>query len=367
MKNNLTDSEFSNRMIDAAIKIVAIGLLILWCFNILSPFLLPIIWGAILAIALFPIYNKVSNLFNGNKKVTSILFSIVLISILVVPTIVFSASAIDSLQHISQELKGGTLSIPEPSENIKTWPLVGEQIHQGWLSASQNFKGFVTQYPEQIKNTFSKVLSAAATFGGVILEFIIAIIIASVLMTKAESCRNVCHSILQRLLGDFATKSMATSTATIRSVAQGILGIAFAQAVLAGIGLVIADIPGAGIWVLLVLMLCIVQLPPLLILGPIAAYYFTVADPTLAILFLIYSMVVSVSDAFLKPMFLGRGLDIPMLVILLGAIGGMILSGIIGLFIGAVVLALGYQMLTLWVERSTTTIDTATDTTSEKD
>jgi predicted PurR-regulated permease PerM len=108
-------------------------------------------------------------------------------------------------------------------------------------------------------------------------------------------------------------------------------------------------VPYAGVWAGLVLLLAIVQLPPWLILGPIIVYEFTVAETVPAVIFMVYSLVVSVLDGFLKPLFLGRGMDIPMLVILLGAIGGMILSGLIGLFVGAVVLAVGYSLFTMWL------------------
>jgi predicted PurR-regulated permease PerM len=128
-----------------------------------------------------------------------------------------------------------------------------------------------------------------------------------------------------------------------------VLGVALIQTFLAAIGLLVMGVPGAGIWAAIVLLLAIMQLPPILILGPIAAWVFSTADPVPATIFLVYSIIVSFSDGVLKPMFLGRGVDVPMLVILLGAIGGMISSGIIGLFIGAVILALGYQLFQFWL------------------
>lgn len=346
--NSISESQYSAQMINTLLKMAAVTLVMVWCFNILEPFLLPIFWGAILAVAVYPLFCRLVNKLNGKRKLASIIFSVVGITILVVPTVFFSGSAIESIQTISTELQNGTLSIPAPEESVKTWPFIGEQLYPAWQSAHENIKGFVSQYPDQIKATFSQLLSAAASFGGVIIEFIVAVVIAAVFMNKADICQHACHKILNKFMGEYTEKSLETSVATIRSVAQGILGIAFTQSILAGVGLVITDIPAAGIWVLLTLIVCILQLPPLLVLGPVSAYYFTVADPTPAVIYLIYNMIVAISDAFLKPLMLGRGLEIPMLVILLGAIGGMILSGIIGLFIGAIVLALGYQMVTIW-------------------
>ena len=152
------------------------------------------------------------------------------------------------------------------------------------------------------------------------------------------------------LVGDRGEALTDLAVATIRSVAKGVLGVAIIQALLSAIGLVVMDVPAAGIWTFAVLMLAIMQLPPVIILGPIGIWVFSVAEPVPATIFLVYALIVGASDGFLKPLFLGRGMDIPMLVILLGAIGGMIMSGIIGLFIGAIVLAMGYEILMAWME-----------------
>ncbi|OUS25562.1 AI-2E family transporter [Thalassotalea sp. 42_200_T64] len=354
MSKDLTNAEgklFSAQMIDAAIKIIAIILLGSWCIDILKPFIMPMAWGAILAIALFPFYKKLVKWCGNRKGLAAGVFAIIGISILVIPTYKFSASTIDSVSQLSTGLQEGTLNIPEPAESVKEWPLIGEKIYPAWLAASDNLEGFAAKYSEQIKDIVSKILAVAASAGGVILQFIFSVIIAAMLMAKSEVCSRGCQAFFTRLMGDTGKPAVANSVATIRSVAAGILGIAFTQAVLSGIGLVVADIPAAGLWVLLVLLVAIIQLPPIIILGPIAAYYFSVAETTPAVIFLVYSIIVSSSDAVLKPIFLGRGTDIPMLVILLGAIGGMILSGIIGLFTGAVVLALGYQLMTMWLDQ----------------
>ena len=143
---------------------------------------------------------------------------------------------------------------------------------------------------------------------------------------------------------------MDLSTATIRSVAVGVIGIAFIQALLGGLGMMFAGVPAAGLLAIVILVLAIAQLPPILVLLPVIFYVFSVESTTVAVIFMVWSILVSMSDAVLKPIFLGRGVDAPMLVILLGAIGGMITSGIVGLFIGAVILALGYNLYRVWLK-----------------
>jgi len=344
-----TEQVFNRRIIDITIKLGAVAIIILWCFAIVRPFILITIWAGILAVALYPLHAKLSSILKGNKKVASIVIALVGISLIAVPSINLSASAIDSAQHVYTGIEEGTLKIPAANESIKEWPVVGEKLYTLWQDASKDIQKVASQYPEQIKSFSSGLLSAVAGIGGGIFQFIVSLIIAVVFITKSESLHQGVSKMARRLMNENGDRTINTTIATIRSVATGVLGVAVIQSLLSGVGLMIADIPAAGLWAIAVLVLAIAQLPPILILGPIAAYYFSVADTTPAVAFLIFSILVSASDAFLKPLFLGRGMNIPMLVILLGAIGGMLLSGIIGLFTGAVILALGYELMIDWL------------------
>ena len=180
----------------------------------------------------------------------------------------------------------------------------------------------------------------------------ISIIIAGAILANTVSFGGFLKALAKRLTGDRGEEFAMLATKTVSSVAQGVLGVALIQSLLAGVGLLAADVPGAGLWALLVLLLAIIQLPPLLVLAPIVLYVFSASNTTVAVIFMIWSILVSASDAFLKPLLLGRGVEVPMLIILVGAIGGMIHSGIIGLFVGAVVLALGYELFNAWLEES---------------
>ena len=351
----------NQRVIDIAVKLAALAFIVGWCFQIIRPFVLIVIWGAIIAVALHPLHNKLSGVLKGNKKLASTLIALIGISIIAVPSVHLASSGIDSAQHFYTGLEEGTLKIPAANESIKEWPVVGEKIYTLWSEASKDIQKVAGKYSEQLKSLSGTVLSAAAGVGGTVLQFIVSLVIAVVFMAKSGSLHQGVSVLMRRLMNENGDRTIETTIATIRSVATGVLGVAVIQSLLSGIGLLLADIPGAGLWAIAVLILAIAQLPPILILGPIAAYYFSVADTTPAILFLIFSIIVSMSDAFLKPIFLGRGMDIPMLVILLGAIGGMLLSGIIGLFVGAVVLALGYQLMMDWLAHQQTPNLTSTE------
>jgi predicted PurR-regulated permease PerM len=247
-------------------------------------------------------------------------------------------------------MKEGTLSIPPPPDRVQTWPLVGEKLHKSWSLAANNLSAALSKYKDQLKEFSKLVLSVAAGAGAGVLKFIVSIIIAGMLLVYAKSGTDTVEKVSVRLMGEqLGKKFTGMAGATIRSVAQGVLGVAVIQAVLAAIGLLLIGVPYAGIWTLLILFMAIIQLPTIIILGPIIVYVFTITTTVPAVIFMVWSLIVGVSDSFLKPLLLGRGLDIPMLVILLGAIGGMILSGIIGLFVGAVALAVGYKLFMLWL------------------
>ncbi len=261
-----------------------------------------------------------------------------------------SESLIESSKTLTEEIKAGTLTIPPPSEKVKDWPLIGKKLDKAWSLASTNLSEALHNFRPQLEAAGKKLLSVAAGVGVGVLQFVVSIIIAGALLVYARSGSKSVETIAGRILGEKGGRDfVGISCATIRSVAQGVLGIALIQAILAGIGMMVMGVPYAGLWALLVLLVAVIQLPPWLVLGPIIVYVFSVAATVPAVIFMIWSLAVSLCDMFLKPLLLGRGLDTPMLVILLGAIGGMIYSGIIGLFIGAVVLAVAYELFMLWL------------------
>ena len=353
MSNSIGSAEdelFHRRAIEAAIRIGLVFLLVLWCFYIIRPFILLVLWGTIIAVAVYPLFEKFQAMLGGRKKLAATLMTFIALAMLLIPTVMLSGSAIENSQALAKRMEEGTLSVPPPADQVKSWPLVGERLHTAWSLASNNLSAALSRYKDQLTEAAKYVLSAAAGAGALVLKFVVSIIIAGMLLVYAKSGTAAVDKVSERLMGtQLGHKFASMAGATIRSVAQGVLGVAVIQAVLAGIGLLLIGVPYTGLWTLLVLLLAIIQLPTLIILGPIIVYVFTITSTVPAVIFMIWSLLVGASDSFLKPLLLGRGLDIPMLVILLGAIGGMILSGFIGLFVGAVVLAVGYKLFVVWL------------------
>jgi len=344
-----SDRQFQKNMMTSFIQIAAVVIIIGWCFSIIAPFINLVIWAGIIAAALYPLHLTLARRLGGRRKWSATLLTLALLVVLLAPAIYLADSSIDASRKLAGQLQSGTIVIPPPRESVAEWPVVGESAYRLWSDAAQNLEATLNKFEPQLRGAGKALVSFVA--GSILgtLGFVISIIIAGVFMVTGEKSYGFFSAVGRTLSAEYGEELLDMSIATIRSVAKGVLGVAFIQALLSAVGLVVMDVPAPGLWTFLVLVLAIIQLPPLIVLGPIAVWVFSVTDGLPATVFAIYALVVSVSDSFLKPLLLGRGLDIPMLVILIGAIGGAMTSGIIGLFVGAVVLAVGYRILTAWI------------------
>jgi len=218
-----------------------------------------------------------------------------------------------------------------------------------WSMASTNLTGLLKNFAPQIKAALPELLSASASVGLTVLQFILSILVAGVLLAKASGCASISHSLANRLFGNQGPEFEDLAGSTIRSVTNGILGVAVIQSVLAGLGFMIGGLPGAGLWTLLFLFAAVLQVGALVLI-PAVIYMFAIASTTKAVLFLLWCIFVGLIDNVLKPLLLGRGVAVPIVVVFLGAIGGFLAVGTIGLFIGAIVLSVGYKLFLAWLE-----------------
>jgi len=348
---NTIDSSklFEKNAIESAIKISILLAMVVATFRIVQPFIMPVSWGIIIAVAVEPLVGKIAKMLGGRRKSASVLFSLVVIAALVIPSFMLVSSSIDTVQSLATSLENDTLKVPPPPAGVEEWPVVGPSLHKSWSLASTNLEAALQKFAPQLKAAGGALLGKVG--GGVkaVFMFIISVAIAGALLATVEKGTTVMSRIVCRFAGDEGPEIISLATATIRGVMQGVIGVAVIQAVLSAIGMLLVGVPAAGLWAGLVLLLAIIQLPPIIVLGPIAAWVFTFADTMPAVLFLIWALLVAGCDGFLKPILMGRGVDAPMLVILIGALGGMMLSGIIGLFVGAVVVAITYTLFMAWV------------------
>jgi predicted PurR-regulated permease PerM len=341
--------DVAKNFIEPGIRIGALLLLAVTCFLIIAPFIVPVIWATILAVAVYPAFPRIAAAVGGRERLAAALLVLIGFSALIVPTVAASTSMIGGMKTMAEVLQHGGLDVPPPPDRVANWPLIGDPVFRLWSLASDNLEAALIQLKPQLEVVGRWLASAMGGVGAGVLQFFLSILIAAVLLINADAVQRATRVIAQRVVGGKGPEFVALTAATVRSVAQGVLGVAVIQAVLAGLGMALAGVPAAGLWALLVLVLAVIQLPSLLVLGPVVLYVYSVSSTTVAVVFAIWSILVGSSDTFLKPLLLGRGLKIPMIVILIGAIGGMMAFGIIGLFVGAVVLALGYEIFRAWL------------------
>ena len=346
------ERQASSRLLDVLIRAGLIGVLAVLCYVVFAPFLALMAWALILAITLYPLHRALALRLGGRSGLAATVVVVSGILLIATPTALLLNSFGSSVHDFVIAVQQNTLKVPEPRSGIRDWPLVGKRVHDTWSRAHTDLPGFVASMQPQIGDLARKALSMVASIGLGMLQFLASFIVAGILMAYGDAGARGSRAIFDRVLGsDRGEPFTRLCTATIRAVAQGVIGIAFAQAILVGLALLVAQVPGAGVLAALALVLGIAQVPAFIVLVPAIVYiwssgsYGQVAASAYTILLVLSGM----ADNVLKPLVLGRGVDAPMPVILLGALGGMATGGILGMFVGATVLALAYQIFVGWV------------------
>lgn len=342
----------SHNLWDTLIRVVAIGALAVLCFQVFSPFLNLVVWSIILAVTLYPVHQMLARRIGGRQGLTSIILAIFGVALIVVPSWLLMNSFADSIHRIAGSVQQNTVQIPPPHEGVKNWPIVGKNLHGIWSDASGNLPGLVQSMHPKISALARQALSMVASIGGTMLLLLASFLVSNILMAYGDSASRGGRAIFSRLAGSSSGEALARLVlSTIRAVALGIVGVAAIQALLIGLALLLAGIPLAGILAIVAFVLGIAQVPALIVTLPAIVYIWASGQysTAAATLFTIILLLTGLVDNVLKPLMLGRGVDVPMPVILLGALGGMASNGILGMFVGPVVLALGYELLTKWV------------------
>jgi predicted PurR-regulated permease PerM len=289
----------------------------------------------------------------GRRLLSAVLFTILLLALFFIPVVLLTGTLVESVHSLAGRFKDGTLIIPPPPAGVGTWPIIGVPLQSLWVRASDNLSEVVRSFAPQIKAIVASVFSVSAGLSLTVLQFALSILVAGALLANAQAAYEVSRSLCMRIFGERGPHLQQMMGATIRSVTTGILGVAFIQSVLAGLGFLVAGLPGAGLWAVLFLIAAVLQ-AGVLVLIPAVIYMFAISSTTKAVIFLVWCVIVGLLDNFLKPLLLGRGVSVPIVVVFLGAIGGFIALGLIGLFIGAVVLAVGHELALAWLGRNST-------------
>ncbi len=337
--------------VEVAIRLGAIALLVGWCLLLVAPFLNVVVWALIIAIAADPSFEWLCARLGGRRKLAGVLGVTVVLVSMAVPTAIFSETLFEGAQSIARGLRDGELRVPAPEPWIRDLPLIGESLYEGWAGASENMGQVLQRFAPQLQSASRWLLRQIGGIGAGVLEIIGSILIAGVMLVRAETRRVAMRRFAHRMAGvERGGHLLRIATATVRNVVQGIVGVAAIQSLLAGAGFLVAGVPGAGLWALLVLVSAVIQLPVLIgMIVPIVVGFQTLSTPA-AVALVVWCAIVGTVDNVLKPLFFGRGASVPSLVIFMGAIGGLLTMGIVGLFLGAAVLALGFELFLAWLE-----------------
>ena len=349
--NTLIRKALSKDLSDILIRFSLIAFLVVMSVKIFSPFLGLMLWAVILAVTLYPLHQRLAKRLGDKQGRAATVIVVSGLLLIGVPTAMLAGSTADFVHETYSAFQNNTITIKQPAPSVAEWPLIGKKLHTLWSQAANDLPALLQKMQPQLGNFSKSMLSFVGGAASGMFQFLFSLIIAGIMMAYGRSGSEAMLKIIRRLTGPKKGEQLyQLSTATIRSVSLGVIGVAFIQALLLGIGFVWADVPAAGLLAIIVLIFGIAQLPAAIISLPVIAYLWWSGDSTMSnVFFTIYFLVAGFADNVLKPLFLGRGVDAPMPVILLGALGGMVSAGLIGLFVGAVFLALGYVVFMDWV------------------
>lgn len=336
--------------IQLAIRLALLGLLIYWSFVVIRPFVPVLAWSVVLAVALYPVFTWLSGLLGNRPKLAATILTLINLSIVIGPAAWLALGAVDGLRSFAAQLGAGTLAIPSPPAGVKDWPVIGQQLHGLWEQASTNLRAVLSQLTPQLKPMAGTMLGLAGDTGVGAVKFLLAVALTGFLFPAGPQLVAAGRRFLSRVIVTERSEDfLALAGATIRSVAQGVIGIAVAQGLVIGIILKLADVPRAGLLAFAVMMLGILQIGAAIVVIPVLIWIWTTKSFVVALVVTLCILPASLADNVLKPIVMGRGLTTPALVIFLGVIGGTLAHGIVGLFIGPIILAVAWELLTAWV------------------
>jgi predicted PurR-regulated permease PerM len=343
-----------DEIIQQAVRLALLGFLLYWSFVLVQPFIPMLAWSIVLTVALYPAYNWLAIHLGARPKLAASIVTGISLLIIIGPVTWLGVGLIEGLQDFAEQLGAGTLAIPSPPEGVKEWPIAGAQIYGLWDQASSNLGAALRQVAPHLKPLAGPVLAFAGSAGIGTLKFILSVALSGFLFLYGPGLIEGIRRMQARVVTQRNEDFVGLAGLTIRTVSQGVIGVAVLQSLLAGIGLKLAGVPHAGVLAFAVLVLAILQIGSAIVLFPVIIWIWATKDFAVALPLTIYLLVVGLADNIVKPLLMGRGLSTPMLVIFIGVLGGMIAHGILGLFVGPIILAVAWQLMIAWIREERT-------------
>ncbi len=349
VKHYSSRDQLTATWVELAIRLGVLALLLYWSFLLIRPFITIMIWSVVLTVALYPAYDWMVARLGGRRRLAAVLLTILTLGVVIGPVTWLALSLVDGLRTLSDKLDVSALAPPPPPAFVKNWPIVGGSIYQFWALASDNLTAALAKIAPQLKPLGSLLLQIAADAGTGTIKFLLAVVLAGLLFAPAPLLVHELRMLSHRVASERGEEFVRLAGDTIRAVSRGVIGISVLQAFLAGLGLLAIGIPAASLITSAILILGIIQIGPSIVLIPLIIWTWVSAEPTTALLFTAYMLPVSLLDNILRPFVFGRGLDTPMLIILIGVIGGTLAHGITGLFLGPIVLSVIWKLSMAWI------------------
>ncbi|WP_439367983.1 AI-2E family transporter [Bradyrhizobium sp. PMVTL-01] len=340
----------AEQIVQLVIRLGLLGLLIAWTFLIIRPFVPILTWSAVLAVAFYPAFSWLAKRLGGRPRTAAAILTLMMLGIVIGPAAWLGLSAVEGIKDLATQIGEGDLVLQAAPEWLKDWPLIGQQLFDLWTLAYTNIRAVLRDVAPYLKPVAGVMLSFAGSAGVGTLQFLVSVLVAGFLFPYGPQLVGAVRGFLFRIVPEQSEHFLELAGATIRAVSQGVIGVAIIQALLAGIGLKLAGIPSAGLLAIVVLLLSIVQIGAAIVLVPAVIWIWMDKDVATAVPLTIFLVVVGLLDNILKPLVMGRGLSTPTLVILIGVIGGTLAHGIIGLFIGPIILAVAWELAAAWIQ-----------------
>ncbi|MTH61728.1 AI-2E family transporter [Paracoccus litorisediminis] len=340
--------QFDARVTDLVIRLCLLGLFIYLSFALIRPFLPILVWALVIAVALAPVHEWLARSLGG-RRIAAVLLGLVMLIVVLGPIAALSASLVETIHILKARIEGGALHLPPIPTRLSGLPLVGETIAAAWQMASTNLEGLMLRYRGAVAPLGARLLGLFSQIGLDLVRFILSILLASVLLVAAPGLSVWGRMLATRILAPRGEQFVEIVAQTIRNVSRGVVGIALLQSILISVVLQLAGVAGAGLLAFVILILCILQIGPALVVLPVLVWAWLTMSAGQAILLTALLLPLTFMDNVLKPMLMGRGLSTPAVVIFLGLIGGTLSFGLIGLFLGPVVLAVFYDLLRSWI------------------
>ena len=333
------------------LTVLFIGLMIVASLWVLRPFVAAAVWAGTIVVATWPLMCALQSRLGGRRWLAVVLMTGTMLLLLVVPLALAIGTIIDYADDIVGWVKtAADRAVPPPPDWIGQIPLVGSRLVRRWQQlAATSHEELATEAAPYARTAVQWVAGRAGDFGALLVHFLLTVLITAILYSTGETAASGVRRFARRLAGERGDDSVVLAGQAIRAVALGVVVTALVQSVAAGVGLAIAGIPYAAVLTAVIFILCIAQLGPFLVLAPVVGWLYWSGNPVWGTVLLVWTVLVGVLDNVLRPMLIRRGADLPLLLIFAGVIGGLISFGIIGLFVGPVILAVTYRLLEAWI------------------